>query len=178
MSANIPDTKLVSELLKPTGYICPENLEDKTFEEATEGGGGDVELEDNKSAAINVTAYTSPVVVNPTEGKDAMKKVTVTLTNIPSGGVTLYAWKEKTTNDIVYTNFSVAPTKIDAMDLNYKILYSSNGALVYSTVVAWAGIGQGEGYFTSDQDWGIEDSSFETESEYSRYAEGDIVLQA
>jgi len=93
MSVNIPDTKLVSELLKPTGYICPENLEGKTFEEATEGGGGgDVELEDNKSAAINVTAYTSPVVVNPTEGEDAMKKVTVTLTNIPSGGTPLYIY--------------------------------------------------------------------------------------
>lgn len=100
MSATIPDTKLVSELLKPTGYICPENLEGKTFEEATSGG-GDVELEDNKSAAINVTAYTAPVVVNPTEGKDAMKKVTVTLTNIPVPGATLRAWKHDT--DVVYT---------------------------------------------------------------------------
>lgn len=96
MSASIPETKLVSELLKPTGFNCPENLEGKTFEEATEGG-GDVELEDNKSAAINVTAYTTPVVVNPTEGKDAMKKVTVTLTNIPSPSVNSYAfycWQE------------------------------------------------------------------------------------
>lgn len=101
MSANIPETKLVSELLKPTGFNCPEDLTGKTFAEATSGGGGDVELEDNKSAAINVTAYTSPVVVNPTEGKDAMKKVTVTLTNIPVPGATLRAWKHDT--DVVYT---------------------------------------------------------------------------
>lgn len=31
MSANIPETKLVSELLKPTGFNCPENLEGKTL---------------------------------------------------------------------------------------------------------------------------------------------------
>lgn len=85
MSANIPETKLVSELLKPTGFNCPADLEGKTFTEATEGGGGGgADIEDNKSASINVSAYTVPVVINPSEGKDAMKKATVTLTNIPS----------------------------------------------------------------------------------------------
>lgn len=111
MSANIPETKLVSELLKPTGFNCPEDLTGKTFSEATSGG-GDVELEDNKSAAINVTAYTSPVVVNPTEGKDAMKKVTVTLTNIPVPGATLRAWKHDT--DIVYTTTATPTTSSKA----------------------------------------------------------------
>lgn len=175
MSARIPDTFLVSEVLKPTGFDCPEDLKGVSFNEAT-AGGADIEV--NKAATINVSTYTEPVEITPTAGKDGMAKATVTLTNIPSGSVALYGWKEKTTNDIVYTNFSDAPTKIVASDLNYKILYSSNGVLAYSTVVAWGGIGQGEGYFTSGQDWGIEDSNFETESEYSRYAEGDIVLQA
>ena len=108
MSANIPETKLVSELLKPTGFNCPEDLTGKTFSEATSGG-GDVELEDNKSAAINVTAYTSPVVVNPTEGKDAMKKVTVTLSNIPTAEATLYAWYDDNGGEIIYTKVK-APT--------------------------------------------------------------------
>ena len=111
MSANIPETKLISELLKPTGFNCPEDLTGKTFAEATSGG-GDVELEDNKSAAINVTAYTSPVVVNPTEGKDAMKKVTVTLTNIPVPGATLRAWKHDT--DVVYTVTATPTTSSEA----------------------------------------------------------------
>lgn len=134
------------------------------------------DLDCNKTATIDVSTYTEPVEIEPTAGKDGMKKATVTLSNIPSGGsATAYSWREKTTNGIVYTNFSDAPTKIVSSDLNYKILYSSNGVLVYATIVAWAGIGQGKGYFTSDQDWGIEDSDFETESEYSRYAEGDIL---
>lgn len=39
MSAIIPKTKTLSDLLKPTGFDCPETLRGKTFEEATSGGG-------------------------------------------------------------------------------------------------------------------------------------------
>ena len=81
MSASIPETMLLSDLLKPTGFDCPEELLDKTFAEAT--AGGDVEVESNKAASINVSTYTKPVAVIPTSGKDAMAKATITLTNIP-----------------------------------------------------------------------------------------------
>ena len=50
-------------------------------------------LEDNKTATIDVSTYTEPVEIEPTEGKDGMKKATVTLSNIPSGGnATAYCW--------------------------------------------------------------------------------------
>ena len=42
-----------------------------------------VPLETNKAHTINVSTYTSAVAINPTSGNTAMKKVTVTLTNIP-----------------------------------------------------------------------------------------------
>lgn len=42
------------------------------------------DLEDNKTATIDVSTYTEPVEIEPTDGKDGMKKVTVTLSNIPS----------------------------------------------------------------------------------------------
>lgn len=35
MSAQIPDTMLLKDLLKATGYDCPDNLKAKTFKEAT-----------------------------------------------------------------------------------------------------------------------------------------------
>ena len=35
MSASIPETMLLSDLLKPTGFDCPADLEGKTFNEAT-----------------------------------------------------------------------------------------------------------------------------------------------
>lgn len=50
------------------------------------GSGGGADLEDNKTATIDVSTYTEPVEITPTEGKDGMKKATVTLDNIPSGG--------------------------------------------------------------------------------------------
>lgn len=47
--------------------------------------GGSADLDDNKTATINVSTYTEPVEVTPTAGKDGMKKATITLNNIPSG---------------------------------------------------------------------------------------------
>jgi len=48
--------------------------------------GGDADLEDNHEASIDVSTYTEPVEIEPTEGKDGMKKTTVILTNIPQPG--------------------------------------------------------------------------------------------
>lgn len=55
--------------------------------------GGSAKLDNNKAATINVSTYTEPVEIIPTAGKDGMKKVTVTLSNIPSGSGTLYCWE-------------------------------------------------------------------------------------
>lgn len=58
------------------------------------------DLENNKAATIDASTYTSPVEVTPSEGKDGMKKATITVSNIPSGGVsTLYAFVQ---NEYVY----------------------------------------------------------------------------
>ncbi len=60
--------------------------------------GGD--LDNNKTATIDVSTYTEPVEITPTSGKDGMKKATITLSNIPSpsGGVSdLYAWRNADT---------------------------------------------------------------------------------
>ena len=35
MSATIPENMLLSDLLKSTGYDCPDSLKDKTFDEST-----------------------------------------------------------------------------------------------------------------------------------------------
>lgn len=86
MSANIPETMPIKDLLKSTGYTCPDALADKTFDEAASGG--DVKVESNKAATIDVSQYTEPVAITPTSGKDAMAKATITLSNIPSGGDT------------------------------------------------------------------------------------------
>ena len=81
MSARIPDHMLISDLLKATGYDCPQRLQGKTFEESTTGE-GNISIEANKEVTISEN---STVVINPSEGKDAMEKVTVTV-NVPESG--------------------------------------------------------------------------------------------
>lgn len=83
MSATIPNSMLLSDLLKATGYDCPEDLKDKTFKQATSGG--EIDLEENHAVTINAGEYTQPVEVTPAEGKDGMEKVTVTVTGVVKG---------------------------------------------------------------------------------------------
>ena len=81
MSARIPDHMLISDLLKATGYDCPQRLQGKTFEESTTGE-GNISIEANKEVTISENGTT---VINPSESKDAMEKVTVTV-NVPESG--------------------------------------------------------------------------------------------
>lgn len=189
MSASIPETMLLSDLLKPTGFDCPEELLDKTFAEAT--AGGDIEVESNKAASINVSTYTKPVAVTPTSGKDAMAKATITLTNIPvakeeidldasenttytpsSGKVykkvvvnvptvtALFAWKvESAQVDIVVYTKTGTPTT------STKVLYSPGGSP--GTAIAESAVDAVADEFASITIG---------KDTYTRYTSGDITL--
>lgn len=90
---------------------------------------GSAKLENNKAATIDVSTYTEPVEVTPTSGKTGMKKVTVTLDNIPSGGsATAYAWKHSGTT-VQYFNFATAPTDLAGMSAS-KSLESGAGGII------------------------------------------------
>ena len=67
----------------PGGYpaISPAESFDIGKEE-----GVDADLDANKTATIDVSTYTEPIEITPTEGKDGMAKVTITLSNIPASG--------------------------------------------------------------------------------------------
>ena len=150
MSAQIPETMLLKDLLKPSGYDCPVDLLDKTFAEATSGG--DAKISTNTAATIDVSTYTEPVEVEPAEDYDATKKVTVTLENIPVAGATLYAWKADTA--VVYTKVAEPTT--------------SDKALVpASTGLAEAVIAEVAAEFAS--------ITISTD-EYTRYSDGDVTL--
>lgn len=83
MSATIPNTMLLKDLLKATGYDCPENLAGKTFKQATAGAG--IDLEANKAVTVNVSEYTQPIAINPSDTYEAMEKVTLTVAGIITG---------------------------------------------------------------------------------------------
>lgn len=60
---------------------CDYDVKQVTFNTITIAGPA---LDNNKTETINVSTYTDPVVVNPTSGKEGMKKATITLSNIPA----------------------------------------------------------------------------------------------
>ena len=80
MSATIPNSMLLSDLLKSTGYDCPENLQGKTFKQATAGAG--IDLEANHAVTVDVSEYAQPIQIEPSDTYEAMEKVTLTLTGI------------------------------------------------------------------------------------------------
>lgn len=89
MSAQIPETMLLSDLLKATGYDCPEELQGLTFAEATVGES------EVQTKSVTITTNTS-TEVKPDKGK-LLSKVTVT-TAVPNK---LFAFG--TAEGVVYT---------------------------------------------------------------------------
>lgn len=173
MSATIPETALMSDLLKPTGFDCPAKLQGKTFAESTAGdtpvvlednkevsitSNGTIEItptaghdyagmkkvtasvsvagadiEANKAATIDVSAYTEPVEITPTAGKEGMAKATVTLSNIPSpsGGSGIgYHWTDTVQNRDWWFSFGTSPTDKTAFEDSKYMAFTVNDALV------------------------------------------------
>lgn len=110
MSAKIPDTMLMSDLLKATGYDCPSTLAGKTFKQATAGAG--IDIEKNKTATINVGSYTEPVKIEPSDTYEAMEKVTLSLSGIPTA-TKLFAFG--TAEKVVYT--TAIPSEAGTVDV-------------------------------------------------------------
>lgn len=103
MSAQIPNTMTISDLLKSTGYDCPERLQGKTFEESTTGG-GNISIEANKEVLITSNGI---VEITPTEGKDGMKKVTANV-NVGGGGagfIVAKSYGPDTSNNSSFSSF-------------------------------------------------------------------------
>jgi len=118
MTANI----LMKDVLKPSGWECPQALLNKTFAQAVSGSSEDVE--DNKTATITANGT---VEITPTSGKTSMKKVTATVA-VPT--VTkLLAWNNDTVT--VFTT-TAQPTTSD------KALVGSATGIAQSAITAVA----------------------------------------
>ena len=91
------------------------------------------DLDNNKTATINVSTYTEPVEVLPTAGKDGMKKATITLSNIPTGENKIYAWLIEGADAYLYFNNSVSPQSIAEYN-TWKELSTIGGVLAVTDV--------------------------------------------
>ena len=117
------------------------------------------DLEDNKTATIDVSTYTEPVEIEPTEGKDGMKKATVTLSNIPSGGGTVKLYAFKNGDDIIY---------VDSLDFFCKM---------YVPLTNQAGIVDFPG-FTFNFDLGGNHTITYQSKTYAMYSAGNLYTQS
>ena len=79
MSAKIPDNMEIKDLLKATGYDCPEELQGKTFNEATSGtgGGGSANLTTKEIQAQMIrNSVTNGQAITPPDGVDGFSEIT------------------------------------------------------------------------------------------------------
>lgn len=113
------------------------------------------DLEDNKTVTINASTYTEPVEVEPSDDYDGMKKATITLSNIPVAGATLYAWKD-TSNNIAYTETATP-------EAEGGCYLSSSTGLASDTIKA---VAEGEITITISEE----------DVDFTRYSDGDIEL--
>lgn len=114
MSAVISDKVMMKEVLKATGFDCPQGMENKTFEQATSGGGSSVITvepititQNGTTTAPSGKAY-SPITVNVP--KEVVLSVPVlpdgfTIEKIPSQGDSLVI-----RSPTAFSYFSVLPT--------------------------------------------------------------------
>lgn len=79
MSAKIPVNMEIKDLLKATGYDCPEDLQGKTFNEATSGTGGggnaNLTIKEIKAQMIR-NSVTNGQAITPPDGVDGFSEIT------------------------------------------------------------------------------------------------------
>ena len=90
MSATISDKVMMKEVLKATGFDCPQGMENKTFEQATSGGGSSG---DRTKQRLEITAnghYTTPegVYYDPIFVNVPLSAVGVTIESVQASELT------------------------------------------------------------------------------------------
>ena len=81
MSAVISDKVMMKEVLKATGFDCPQGMENKTFGQATSGGGssgGGATITKKLNAKEIRTSVESEQAITPPEGYNGFSKITFT----------------------------------------------------------------------------------------------------
>ena len=114
----------MADVIKNTGFPVPESLENETFAEAVSKG---IELEVNKKAVL---ISNGQHVIHPSAGKEAMSKVTVTV-SVPNGYIKLYGYTFEDT--VLYS-----PVLASALGTgtSMKVLFASDENLIQVSAVS------------------------------------------
>ena len=90
MSAVISDKVMMKEVLKATGFDCPQGMENKTFEQATSGGGSSGGRTKQRLAVTANGNYNTPdgVYYDPIFVNVPLSALGVTMEGVQSGSLT------------------------------------------------------------------------------------------
>ena len=144
----------------------------------------DNEIEKNKAVTIDASTYTEPVTVTPTSPNDAMKKVTVTVSNIPVSQTKTQTITANTTTEIVpdegkllskVTVTTNVSANIYAWKHSSDVIYTKTAEPTTSDkALVGASTGLSESAITAvgDEFGSITVSA----TEYERYSTGDIAI--
>ena len=105
MSATISDKVMMKEVLKATGFDCPQGMENKTFRQATSGGGssgGGATITKKLNAKEIRTSVVSEQAITPPEGYDGFSEITFTPGLLSEVTVTKNQTMEFGTDDTPY----------------------------------------------------------------------------
>lgn len=178
MSARIPDTMLLSDLLKATGYDCPSELQGLTFAEATVG---ESEIQ-TKEVTIVTNTETE---VTPDTGKLLSKVIVTTAVGEPETQTKEVTIVSNTETEVTpdtgkllskVTVTTAVPNKLFAYGTAEGVVFlkaipSEDTAEVAVYVPSATGLTAVTGSYTKETD-----TVTVSTDDYARYADGDFTI--
>ena len=161
MSANIPNNLMMKEVLKTTGYNCPEELEDKTFDQATtSGGGGSANLTTKEINALMIRkSVENGQAITPPDGVDGFSEITFPSYLLTEEEIVVNGTKEFGINSAPYfpkkvtvnipSNYTIEEKSFDKSSEPFT-LDCSDKSFFYMMTVALNSVGQGIAGLVSD----------------------------
>ena len=160
MSAIISDKTMMKEILKATGFDCPEGMENLTFKQATSGGGGSATLTTEELAAKEIRiAVENGQAITPPEGKDGFSEITFPSFLLQEEEIVTNGTKEYGTASAPYFPKKVTVNIPSANTIEEKsfsktsapfTLDCSDKSFVYMMTVSNNGVGQGMAGLVTD----------------------------
>lgn len=162
MSAKIPANMEIKDLLKTTGYDCPEDLQGKTFNEATSGsgGGGSANLTTKEIQAQMIrNAVANGQAITPPDGVDGFSEITFPSYLLKEVEITTNEIKEFGTNSVPYFPKKVTvniPSEYTIEEKSFNkssapfTLDCSDKSFIYMMTIPSNAVGQGITGFVSD----------------------------
>ena len=175
MSATISDKVMMKEVLKATGFDCPQGMENKTFEQATSGGGssgGGATITKKLNAKEIRTSVESDQAITPPEGYDGFSEITFTPGLLSEVMVTKNQTMEFGTDDTPYflkkltvsvpspSNYTLETLSLDKNSAPVTISYADKVFVFLGKIETWGelvGIGGTISNLLSERSVVIED---------------------